>query len=71
MTDASVGPLSAEEVRIRNAADEAYRVLRGEQPAPIGSTDRIFDLLRHATRRSPLQALAVAFVLGMIIARRR
>jgi hypothetical protein len=64
MTDASIGPFSAEEARIRDAADEAYRVLRGEEPPPIGTTDRIFDLLRDATRPSPLRALAIAFGLA-------
>jgi hypothetical protein len=60
MTDASIGPLSAEEAHIRSAADEAYRVLRGEESVPIGTAGRIFSLLRRATRRSPLHALASA-----------
>jgi hypothetical protein len=71
MTDLSVGPLSAEEARIRDAADQAYRVLRGEDSKSWGAHDRVFDLLCDATRRAPLQALAIAFVAGVIVARRR
>jgi hypothetical protein len=70
MTDLNVGPLSAEEARIRNAADQAYRVLLGED-SPAGAQDRIFDLLRDATRRAPFRALAIAFVAGVIVARQR
>ncbi len=38
MTDVSVGPLSAEEARIQSAADEAYRVLERDEPAPADAT---------------------------------
>ena len=70
MTDVSVGPLSAEEARIQNAADEAYRVLEGEQP-PADAMSRLLDVLRARTREAPLQALAVAFLLGVMLRRRR
>ena len=71
MTDAGVGPLSAEEVRIRTAADEAYRVLEGdEDPAPA-AMPRVLDILRAQARQAPLQALAIAFILGVVFARRR
>jgi hypothetical protein len=62
MTDVSVGPLSAEEARIRNAADQAYSVLRGEEPPAPSSIDRVVDAIRQAARRAPLRALAAAFV---------
>jgi hypothetical protein len=71
MTDVSIGPLSAEEARIRNAADEAYRVLRGEEPPVRSTTDQLVDVIRDITRRAPLRALAVAFILGVTFARRR
>jgi hypothetical protein len=70
MTDVSVGPLSSEEARIRSAADEAYRVLDGEGPPP-SATAQLLDVLRARTREAPLQALAVAFLLGVILRRRR
>jgi hypothetical protein len=70
MTDVSVGPLSAKEAHIRSAADEAYRVLEGEEP-PRGATSQLLDILRARTREAPLQALAVAFLLGVMLKRRR
>jgi len=71
MTDLSVGPLSAEEARIQNAADQAYRVLEDNAGAPANTTVRLLDLVRDLTREAPLHALAVAFVLGVMVARRR
>jgi hypothetical protein len=70
MSDVSVGPLSAEEARIQSAADEAYRVLEGEAPAGRSATAQLLDILRSRTREAPLQALAVAFLLGVIAKRR-
>jgi len=71
MTDVSVGPLSVEEARIRSAAGQAYRVLEGEQPASADATTRLLETLRARTRQAPLQALAVAFLLGVMLRRRR
>ena len=71
MTDLSVGPLPVEEARIQSAADEAYRVLEGERPGPASATDQLLDILRARTREAPLQALAVAFLLGVMLRRRR
>jgi hypothetical protein len=71
MTDVSVGPLSAEEAHLRSAADKAYRVQEGEEPAPADATTRLLDVLRARTREAPLQALAVAFLLGIFLRRRR
>jgi hypothetical protein len=70
MLDVSAGPMSGEEVRIRNAADQAYRVLEGEEP-PRSATSQLADILRARTREAPLQALAVAFLLGVMLSRRR
>jgi hypothetical protein len=57
---------------VQHAADEAFRVLTGDQapPSPRPRT-RLADVLREATREAPLNALAVAFVLGVLFARRR
>jgi hypothetical protein len=71
MTDVSVGPLSAEEARIRNAADQAYRVLEGNEAATPPPALHLIDALRARTRQAPLRALAVSFVLGVMFARRR
>jgi hypothetical protein len=70
MTDLSVGPLSAEEAHIREAADQAYRVLEGEEPRPPSSRALFMQTLRTVTRESPLTALAVAFCLGAALSRR-
>jgi hypothetical protein len=71
MTDAGIGPMSAEETRVREAADKAYRALEGEEPPPVVSGDRLLKLLKDATREAPLRALAIAFILGAVFARRR
>ena len=70
MTDAGVGPLSAEEVHIREAADQAYRVLEGEEPRPPSSRALLLETMRTVTREAPLTALAVAFLLGATLGRR-
>ena len=70
MTDVGVGPLSAEEAHIREAADQAYRVLEGEEPRPRSSRDLLLETMRAVTRESPLTALAVAFLLGATLSRR-
>ena len=70
MTDASIGPLSAEEARIREAADQAYSVLRGEEPGRPNSRALFLETIRTVTREAPLTVLAVAFVLGATLGRR-
>jgi hypothetical protein len=71
MTDAGVGPLSAEEVKIREAADQAYRVLNGEETPAGRPADQLLHVLRMRAREAPLQSLAIAFILGVMVARRR
>jgi hypothetical protein len=66
-----VGLSSSEKAHVQQAADEAFRVLTGNEddvdPAGLRFTDR----LRRATLEAPLHALAVAFLLGILVARRR
>jgi hypothetical protein len=70
MTDADVGPLSAEEARIREAADQAYSILEGEEALRPNSRALLIQTVRTVTREAPLTALAVAFLLGAMLSRR-
>ena len=71
MTDARVGqPLSTEEVKIREAADQGYRELEGELISGTRPFEKLLDAVRARTREAPLQALAVAFILGAMAVRR-
>jgi len=71
MTDAGIGqPLSNEEVKIRQAADHAYRELEGELIPEARPAEKLLAALRARTREAPLQALAVAFILGVMASRR-
>ena len=51
---------------IREMADDLNPAAEGLQPVVRRVTDEISDLTRHA----PLQSLAIAFLLGVIVARR-
>jgi hypothetical protein len=66
-----VGPSPAEEARVQQAADEAFRVLTGNEVPPPRRRVRVSQVLRDATREAPLHALAIAFLLGVLVARRR
>ena len=81
MTDASAmteaSGLAADTARVQHAA-EAIRNMTAdarENPMPLASLDdrvsRFSDRLRQMTREAPLQSLAVAFLLGALLARRR
>jgi len=71
MTDAGVGqPLSRDEVKIREAADQSYRELEGELIPETRSFEKLLNVVRARTREAPLQALAVAFILGAMAVRR-
>ena len=70
MMDAGVGAsLSAEEV-IRADAEQGYRELEGELNAAPRPAEKLLAALRARTREAPLQALAAAFILGVMAARR-
>lgn len=71
MIDAGVGqPLSTAEVKIRESADQAYRELEGELNPEARPAEKLLDALRARTREAPLQALAIAFILGVMASRR-
>jgi hypothetical protein len=74
MTEAGLSP--PEEARVQQAADEAFRVLTGDEAPPLsrrraGPAQLARDALRAATLKAPLQALAAAFLVGVLVARRR
>ena len=69
MTETGLSP--PEEARVQHAADEAFRVLTGNEVPPPRRQSRVAEVLREATRDAPLHALAVAFLLGVLVARRR
>ncbi len=70
MTDVGLSP--PEEARVQHAADEAFRVLTGNEVPPLPRRrSQVAQVLRDATRDAPLHALAVAFLLGVLVARRR
>ena len=70
MAEVGGGSVSAEEARIRAAADQAYRVLGTGDRLPPQAEDPLLQALRLKTRESPLRALAIAFLIGVYVARR-
>ena len=73
--EASASDLSTEESRIIAAADEIRGMTnevredsaRGLEPL----TRKLAERLRQLTVEAPLQSLVIAFLIGMLIARRR
>ncbi len=71
MANVDIGqPLSKEEVRVREAADQSYRGLKDGLPSTARPADKLLEALRLRTREAPLQALAIAFILGAMLVRR-
>jgi hypothetical protein len=66
-----LGLSSTEEARVQQAADEAFRVLTGDEDELPRRGIRWSETLRRVTTEAPLHSLAVAFLLGVLIARRR
>jgi len=66
-----IGLTSTEEARVQHAADEAFRVLTGNEDELQPRRRRIAESLRQATLEAPLHSLALAFLLGVLLARRR
>jgi hypothetical protein len=79
MADASA---MTEASGLTDSAERASDAFRGmtqgmkENPIPLapGSerpVERLFEHLRRTTREAPLHSLAIAFLLGVLVARRR
>jgi hypothetical protein len=69
MSDAGLSP--SEQAHIQQAADQAFRILTNDDEQPGPSRFRVSRALRKVTREAPLQALTIAFLLGVLAARRR
>jgi hypothetical protein len=75
MTEAS--GLPEDTARIEHASDAIRDMTRDmeENPIPLapdaGPALRLSDRLRQVTREAPLHSLAIAFLLGALVARRR
>ena len=69
MTEAGLS--EPEQTRVQKAADEAFRVQTGREGYPGTPRGPVIEALRQFTVEAPLQSLAVAFLLGVLIARRR
>ncbi len=69
MTEVGLSP--PEEARVQQAADEAFRVLTGNEVPRSPRRFRLGQVIAEATREAPLHALAAAFLLGVLVARRR
>jgi hypothetical protein len=75
MTDISTGAVEESDVsRIRQASETIRDMANDLKPAAKGLEPvlrRFTDDVCTITRQAPLQTLAVAFLLGMLFARRR
>jgi hypothetical protein len=56
---------------VDQAADAVRRMTKDAADRRPGQQRRISELIRQATIEAPLQSLAIAFLLGVLIARRR
>lgn len=57
--------------RVQEAADNAEQILSEATDMFAPSRRSLTDAIVYVTREAPLHALAIAFLLGAIIARRR
>jgi len=69
MTEAS--GLAGDRERIDHAADAIRGMTKDVADRLPGQQRRLSELIRQATIEAPLQSLAIAFLLGVLIARRR
>ena len=69
MTEAS--GLAGDRERIDHAADAIRGMAKDVADRLPGQQRRLSELIRQATIEAPLQSLAIAFLLGVLIARRR
>jgi hypothetical protein len=57
--------------RVREAADNAEQILSKANDMLAPSRRKLTDAIVHFTHQAPLHSLLIAFLLGVIIARRR
>jgi hypothetical protein len=69
MTDIGNSELANE--RIEQTAARAEEILKAPSERLAPAALRLGAIISDATRRAPLQSLMVAFLLGIVIARRR
>ena len=67
---AGTDELSPEAARVYRAA-KAISAMSDDMDAELFQPNRVLDALRLLAREAPLRSLAVAFVLGVMVARRR
>jgi len=67
---AGTDELSPEAARVYRAA-KAISALGDDMDAELFRPNPVLDALRLLAREAPLRSLAVAFVLGVMVARRR
>jgi len=68
--EAGTEELSPEAVRVYRAA-RAINAMSDDLGAELSPRNPVLDALRLLAREAPLRSLAVAFALGVIVARRR
>lgn len=67
---AGTDELSPEAARVYRAA-KAISAMSDDMDAELFQSNPVLDALRLLAREAPLRSLAVAFVLGVMVARRR
>ena len=67
---AGTDELSPEAARVYRAA-KAISAMSDDMDAELFQPNPVLDALRLLAREAPLRSLAVAFVLGVMVARRR
>jgi len=68
--EAGTEELSPEAVRVYRAA-RAINAMSDDLGAELSQRNPVLDALRLLAREAPLRSLAVAFALGVMVARRR
>jgi len=68
--EAGTEELSPEAVRVYRAA-RAINAMSDDLGAELSHRNPVLDALRLSAREAPLRSLAVAFALGVMVARRR
>jgi hypothetical protein len=68
-SDDSTEPIVGAEQRIDNAVD-AIRGMSQDLAEEVAPRPGVLDRLTAATRSAPIQSLAIAFLVGVILARR-